>query len=332
VPSGRSLHAHRVAVAIAAAGAALAACGADERAAPTDPSTARAATPRPAVAGPAAPRPALCGPVRRRVTGHVAAPQATELSGLVASPDQPGVLWTHNDSGDKARILAVRADGTLLADLDVPGAAAIDWEDLAVGPGPGGRALYLGDIGDNAQARETIDVYRVPEPRAAAAATGATAPATRLRLRYPDGPHDAETLLVAPRGRELLVVTKRFSGESGVYVARLPAGATAPDAAPLPLRRAATLHLGLGGAATAGDVSADGRVVVVRTYTGYFVWAVARGATLAATLRRAPCRGTLGLGDEGQGEALALSAHGAAFLTVPEGTGAAVRRYAAARR
>jgi len=137
---------------------------------------------------------------------------------------------------------------------------------------------------------------------------------------------------VAPRGGELAVVTKQFSGASGVYVARVPAGAIAPDAAPLRLRRVATLNLGLGGLATAGDVSADGRVVAVRTYTGYFVWGVAPGGTLAATLKRAPCRGTVGLGDEGQGEALALSAHGGAFFTVPEGTGSAIRRYAAARR
>ena len=98
-------------------------------------------------------------------------------------------------AGRAARRVAV-------ADLDVPGAEAVDWEDLALGPGPGGRPLlYLGDIGDNREARETVDVYRVPEPRATSGAT-ATAPATRLRLRYPDGAHDAETLLVAPRGRD----------------------------------------------------------------------------------------------------------------------------------
>jgi hypothetical protein len=313
-------------VAIALAGTA-AACGSD--AAPS--ATTTAAAP-PAVRKPAPPpRPSLCGPVRRRITGRVSTAQATELSGLVASPGQPGVLWTHNDSGDRPRVLAVRHDGSLIADLDVPGAEAVDWEDLALGPGPAGRALYLGDIGDNREVRETIDVYRVPEPQATAGAS-ATAPATRLRLRYPDGAHDAETLLVAPRGDELVIITKQFSGDSGVYVARVPTGAVAPDGPPLTLRRAGSVHLGLGGLATAGDVSADGRIVAVRTYTTFYVWDVARGATLAATLKRAPCRGTLGLGDEGQGEALALSAHGGAFFTVPEGAEPAIRRYAAARR
>jgi hypothetical protein len=277
---------------------------------------------------PAPPRPALCGTVHATVTGHVVADQATELSGVAVSPDRPGVLWSHNDSGDRPRVLAFTAAGAPVADLDVPGAEAVDWEDVAIGPGAGGRghALYLADIGDNAEARETVDVYRVPEP--AAGATGTTAPAQRLRLRYPDGAHDAETLLVAPRGRELVIVTKQFSGESGVYVARTPSA----GAATTTLRQVATLDLGLGGLATGGDVSADGHVVAVRTYTGYVAWTVARGASLAATLRRAPCRGTADLGAEGQGEALGLTAHGRAFYTVPEGSHPAIRRYAPARR
>src|SRR5436309_124045 len=102
----------------------------------------------------------LCGRLRARVTGHVADGAATELSGLVLSRTQPGVLWTHNDSGDRARVFAVTPAGRVLADLDVPAAHNVDWEDIALGPGatpagPSGRgaALYLADIGDNAAQR-----------------------------------------------------------------------------------------------------------------------------------------------------------------------------------
>ena len=87
----------------------------------------------------------------------------------------------------------------------------------------------------------------------------------------------------------------------------MPAAVAGP---PTTLRRVATLHLGLGGLATAGDVSADGRVVVVRAYTGFFVWGVARGATLTSTLRRAPCRGTLGLGTRARARRSRSTAHG----------------------
>ena len=274
----------------------------------------------------------LCGPLEATVTGRVQTPEATELSGLVASPGQRGVLWTHNDSGDRPRIFAIAADGSLLADLDVPGAEAVDWEDIALGPDPGhpgGRALYLGDIGDNRSARPAVDVYRVPEPRVATpGATGATAPAVRLRLHYPDGPHDAETLLVDPRTGELAIVTKQLSGESGVYVVRSPPA----DGGERTLRLVARLHLGLGGLATGGDVSADGRVVAVRTYTGFVAWRKRPRASLAATLQRTPCHGRTSFPGERQGEALALDRHGVSFLTVPEGAGATIRRYAATRR
>jgi hypothetical protein len=291
-----------------------------------------AAPPVPATGATGGALPALCGHLRVTVTGHVATPAATELSGLVASPDQPGVLWTHNDSGDRPRVFAIRADGRLLADLDVPGAEAVDWEDIALGPDPGapGRhALYLGDIGDNQSSRAAIDVYRVPEPAVGdAPGTGTTAPAVRLRLRYPDGAHDAETLLVDPRTGELAVVTKQLSGESGVYVVPHPPVRGGERT----LRLAARLHLGLGGMATAGDVSADGRVVAVRTYTGFVAWRKRPGASLAATVRRTPCHGRTSFPAERQGEALALDRHGTSFLTVPEGSSPAVRRYAATRR
>lgn len=273
--------------------------------------------------------PALCGSLRATVTGRVGTPEITELSGLALSPDQPGVLWAHNDSGDRARVFALRPDGTPLADLDVPGADAVDWEDIAIGPaspGASARALYLGDIGDNAAARSGIDVYRVAEPRLPA--TGTTAPATRLRLRYPDGAHDAETLLVEPTTGELAIVTKRLDGASQIYTASPSAVAQAAAGAVVTLRADARLQLGFGGMATAGDVSADGRVVAVRTYTALVVWARPKGATLAATLRRPPCRGSVALAGEGQGEALALTRHGDAFFTAPEGRGALIRRYA----
>jgi hypothetical protein len=260
--------------------------------------------------------PAICGRLTARRTGTIHASQATELSGLVASRRRPGVLWTHNDSGDGPRVLAVRASGTLVGDVAIAGAAATDWEDIAIR----GGTLYLADIGDNDAERDDVVVYRVPEPAAGATTS---APAQALRLRYPDGAHDAETLLVDPRSGSLAIVTKAFDGNSGVYVAAHPSASATTT-----LHRAAGLRLGLGGLATAGDVSADGRVIVVRTYTGFVAWERRRGDSLARAMRRTPCAGRVSLAREGQGEALALTANGRAFLTVPEGLNPTVRRYA----
>jgi hypothetical protein len=268
--------------------------------------------------------PAICGRLRTVVTGRLAAPEATEISGLVAGPTQPGLLWAHNDSGDRARIFALRSDGSLIASLDVPGAEATDWEDIAVGPGDD---LLLGDIGDNRSARKDIDIYRVPEPRLADEPT-TTAAATRLRLTYPDGAHDAETLLADPRTGEIVIVTKRLDGRSGVYAGHAPARDVPGETV---LHHAADLRLGFAGLATAGDVSADGRTVAIRTYTALYAWTRKPGASLAATLKGKPCVGSAQLGREGQGESLALSRDGRSFFTVPEGAGAALRRYSVSK-
>lgn len=298
----------------------LAACGGgDAPATPTTGTVARTTTTADAKR-PAAP--AICGQVRTVVTGRLTAPEATEISGLVASPTQPGVLWAHNDSGDRSRIFALRANGSLAASLDVPGAEATDWEDIAVGPG---GDLLLGDIGDNGSVRKDIDIYRVREPRLTDGPS-TTSAATRLRLTYPDGAHDAETLLADPRTGEVVVVTKRLDGRSGVYVAQAPARDKPGEAV---LRHAGDLRLGLAGLATAGDVSADGRTVAIRTYTALHAWARRPGASLAATLRRKPCVGSAQLGREGQGESLALSRDGRSFSTLAEGADAALRRYSA---
>jgi hypothetical protein len=241
------------------------------------------------------------------------------------------VLWTHNDSGDAPRVFAVSRDGALLADVAIAGAKAIDWEDIALGPAPGGGdALYLADTGDNDAARPEVDVYRVPEPDPAAGGAGGrdtSAPAARLALRYPDGPHDAEALLVDPRSGALVIVTKSFGAAARVYVAQRPS-ATATTT----LRRGATLSLGVGEAVTAGDVAADGRTIALRSYGRAFVWRRHGGESIIAALRRRPCSPSIDLFVEGQGEALALTAHGGAFYTVPEGASPAIRRYAPAGR
>ena len=295
---------------------ALAGCGGGGPARATT-AAPRAPAPRPAAA-------ALCGPLRAAVEGRIAAAAATELSGLAPSRTQPGVLWTHNDSGDRARILAVTPRGRLLADVTVTGARNVDWEEIAPGPAPGGgHALYIADIGDN-DARRRVVVYRVPEPGVdGAGGPGASVPAVRLALRYPDGAHDAEALLVDPAGGALVVVTKSFGGDAGVYAAGRPSAAATTF-----LRRRGRLSLGAGAAVTGGSVAADGRTIVLRTYDRALVWTRRGREPLEAALRRHPCTARADLLAEGQGEAIALTGDGRAFYTVPEGRRPAMRRYA----
>jgi len=297
----------------------LGGCGGGAEVSPAPSGQAATAT---ATAPAEQPAPPLCRRLSVRVTGRVQAPAATELSGLVESRSQPSVLWTHNDSGDRPRVLAISASGRLLADVAVAGAQAVDWEDIAAGP----DTILLGDIGDNPAQRESISVYEIAEPPIApgSRAATATAQASRFELRYPDGPRDAETLLRDPGSGAVVIVEKSFDGRSGVYVAgRFQAGVTRT------MRRAGRLRLGPGELVTAGDVSKDGRTIALRTYSSAFVWRRRTGESVAATLlRRRPCTVRADLTVEGQAESLALDADGSAFYTVPEGSVPALRRYA----
>ena len=197
-----------------------------------------------------------------REVGTVTTPAATELSGLALS--RSGTLWTHNDSGDGPRVLALDRRGRLEREVALTGAEAIDWEDIAVR----GRTVYVGDIGDNLAARPNVTVYRFAEPPAGVTSVAAQ----RIDLRYADGAHDAETLLVDPRTGSIAVVTKDIGGVSGVYVA-----------AKGRLRKRATLKLGAGQALTAGDVSATAARSCCAATT-------ARSSSPAAPASRSPPR------------------------------------------
>jgi hypothetical protein len=246
------------------------------------------------------------------VNGHVDTAAATELSGLVLSRSHPGVLWTHNDSGDRPRLLAIATNGRLLGELEVAGAENVDWEDIAAADG----ALYIGDIGDNAAQRSTVTVYRVPDR-----SLSGTAAAKRITLRYPDGAHDAEALLVDPWSEALVIATKSLDGTSRLYVSEHLTR----------LRSAGRVRLGNALQVTGGDVSADGRTVVLRTYDRVLVWTRRRGESLASTMRRRPCTAEADLLIEGQGESIALTRDGRGFYTVPEGRRPALRRWAPRR-
>jgi hypothetical protein len=252
------------------------------------------------------------------VSGVVSAPEITEASGLVASRLAANLLWTHNDSGDSARIFAIDTTGALRATVTLRGAAATDVEDIAAGAGPDGKpSLFVADIGDNQHVRDAITVWRTPEPPA----RDAEVAAVPMVLRYPDGAHDAETLLVDPKTDSLYVLTKSHKGKTIVF-----RGSAVVDA-PQTLERVGELTFGrgdLGGSErlTGGDIAPDGGTIVLRTYTSAF-W-FRRTGTVEDALRGRPC--VVPMADEPQGESVAFGADGAAVWTLSEGSGQPLHR------
>lgn len=259
--------------------------------------------------------------------GSLTAPAILEASGLVASRQSPGVLWTHNDSDPDGPLLyAVAPDGRDLGRYALQGADVDDWEDMSIGPGPqaGRDYLHVGDIGDNSEKRESIVVYRAPEPPVdprQSAIDASISGVEALRFTYPGGQaHDAETLLVDPRRGDLCVVTKRADGKSEVYCAVGPLAAGTHV-----LALAASLELGISAMATGGAVSPDGRLVAVRTYLDARVWRRPEGGALQDAFAGPSC--PLPVVFEMQGEAIGFAADGLGYLTLSEGATPALHPY-----
>lgn len=206
------------------------------------------------------------------VTGTIELRDITESSGIAASRCQSNVLWTHNDSGDDAFIFAVNASGQNLGTWKVPNAENIDWEDIAAYKDHSGKCfLYIGEIGDNKSKRHERLVYRVPEPIIipAGAKSDRKSPLTSdnaemLSFKYPDSNPDAETLMVHPETGDIYVITKRISGPAGVYRIKPIFGNTETQKA----EKIAEISVPAipNGLLTGGDISPDGRRIVVCDY------------------------------------------------------------------
>ncbi len=200
-----------------------------------------------------------------------------ESSGVVASRRNPNLFWTHNDSGGGAFLYAFDRAGRKRGVWKVANAEARDWEDVAAGPGPreSQSYLYVGDIGDNLRRRETIIVYRFPEPVINSAGISSTKKqplvtetSEAIHLKYPDGKHDAEALVVHPATGDLYIVTKSAGRTSGVYKAAAPLATSRVTT----LSRVAEIRLPslFAGMVTGGDISPDGLRVVLCDYLGAY--------------------------------------------------------------
>lgn len=169
---------------------------------------------------------AASGAIER--TGAFANPRLTESSGVVVSRTHPGLLWTHNDSGDEAFLYATDLGGGDRGRVRIPGVVPLDAEDLADGPCPSSpaRCLYLADTGDNDERRAWVALYAVPEPAPPAQqdVESSSAAPRELRIRYPDRPHDVEAVFVTDSGSAYLVTKGR---RGGVALYRVPRAAWA---------------------------------------------------------------------------------------------------------
>ncbi|GAA2111988.1 hypothetical protein GCM10009841_35250 [Microlunatus panaciterrae] len=218
-----------------------------------------------------------------------------ESSGLATDTGR-GLYWTVNDSGGGAVAYGLADDGSVQGTLSFR-ADVRDVEAVAVHD----NHLYVADIGDNNASRNFVTVYVFNDPTP----DNRTVSYQSYDFRYPDGPRDAETLLINSAGR-LFLVSKE--GKGGIYAA--PAQ---------PSRQGVNQLQRVGDApayVTDGVVlPSDGRLAL-RTYVSLEVMdAGSYDVTARAALPFQP-----------QGESITTTLDGRALLVGSEGTSSAVYR------
>ncbi len=154
---------------------------------------------------------AWCGVVATMVSSaagphvifRIPTPRVAESSSLVASTAHPGLLYTANDSGDGPFVYVINSSGRLVGTTTLGGVDAVDVEAMSIGSD---GTLVVGDIGDNDASRDSIELYRIPQPTPG----DHVVTPHRVRLRYADGPRNAESLLYDASSGRALVVSKEI--------------------------------------------------------------------------------------------------------------------------
>ena len=269
--------------------------------------------------------------------GLLESPPRLEASGLAVSRRSPEVLWIHDDSGGAASLYAVTTTGKRVGTLQLQGVHNEDWEDIASYRHDGKAWLLVADTGDNDAIRPMVLLHLVEEP-ALEKLTPDTElrvrPTRTLRVRYPEGPRDCESVAVDPVEGAIYLLTKRDDPPRLYRVSLADPGSAISEA-----KFVCTVPAIIGKTSvddfikrivgkkfswpTAMDFSADGRTAVVLTYGEPLVFARTAGETWASAFQRAPIRLTFhGLP---QAEAACFSDDGRTIFVASEGTKKFVR-------
>jgi hypothetical protein len=224
-------------------------------------------------------------PERGEVAFSFQDPEIVESSGLVV---EDGLVLTTNDSGDSGRVFAV--DPATGRTVGVTRWSDDPWDVEALAPAGGGE-VWVGDIGDNAESRDSVQVARVPVGRGER-----TVDVPTYDLTYPQGPVNAESLLADPTTGRLYVATKSVFG-GRLYEAPATLSADRPNRL-----RAVGDVLPI---ATDGAFFPDGLHLVVRDYSQATVYGFPSMDRLA----------TFRLPREDQGEGIAVAPDGSLLVS-----------------
>ncbi|MEO5726590.1 MAG: cell wall anchor protein [Byssovorax sp.] len=253
--------------------------------------------------------------------GNLTSTDIVEVSGLAASRVNPGVLYAHSENN--ANFVAIDKTTAAIVGNYVAGVFPWDWEDVATGPCPAGKCIFMGDIGQASGHPPPVPtifaVYRMKEPNIAAGETSGTISGQRFPFQYPDGAKNAEALMVHPTTGDIYVVTK--NGTTGLSKAyKFPNPLPAPDTLST-LIHVADLQMPLGvdgnfRSVTAGTIHPCANRFLLRTYRAVYEYRAPAGGAFETAFAASPVALTDTV--EGQGESVEYEADGSGYFTMSE--------------
>jgi hypothetical protein len=237
-----------------------------------------------------------------------------EASGLAMSRRYTNVLWSHNDSGDESRIYAMSMKGKHLGVFQLKDIEAIDWEDIACGPGPVTNTsyIYIADMGDNKAKRKKKFIYRLQEPEIIQSVPQKIHWITtfdRIAFKFPDGKRDAETLMIDPNTLDIYIVSKREE-QVGVYRLKYPQSSQTVNHA----EKIASLPFSW---AVGGDLSPDGNELLIKSESVVYYWKKESNMPISSFFNT-PILVSVPYVQELQGEAICWFKQSMGYFTVSE--------------
>jgi hypothetical protein len=272
-------------------------------------------------------------PLAAEVIPKIQSPAITEASGLAVSSTNKDYLWTLNDSGGTPQVHIFGSDGSDHGQVTIEGCSNTDWEDLASFTLDGKNYLLIAGTGDNAAKRPSVSLIIIPEPALPAAGKRLDAsitPAWQIQFAYPDGPRDCESVAVDVQAGKILLLSKRTKPPEIYEVPLKPAKSEAPLSAVLIGTTAVVSStfpfMPYGNQPTGFDISADGRLAAVITYSEVFLFPRQPKETWAAAFARKPI--ALPPHQLQQAESVAISKDGKSVIAISEGKNSPIRRWA----
>lgn len=248
--------------------------------------------------------------MERIAEGTIEMDMIDEASGIAASIQNDNTFWTHNDSGDKARIFLINNKAQYIMTCKLAGAINRDWEDIAISRDPvhGNSRIFIGDIGDNNGRHLYCTIYILDEPTVTSNENITVTNFDKITFRYDDGPKDAETLMVDPVSGDIYIVSKRDANVS-VYTISYPYNFYDT----LTLQKLITIPYTY---IVGGDISPDGSELLMKDYSKVYYWQRKKGQSIKDLLSGNPAEPPYI--QEPQGEAICWSRDARSFYTLSE--------------